>query len=218
MNQHISSEELSTIAATRRFTTKAAAVEYLSRDRLECLICGKEFEGLHNHVSRTHGVSAREYKIAFNLPRKRGLEGAKLVAHRKEVAMQPHLLEMARICGAINGALPRSHKPLSPLPVYEDWPHNARIKPPVITPPNLPPGEYVLTPVAPGKNEFAAKSIPTSSQQPLDWSKLFKDNAEKSPMKGYDKKTLVARVERLEKAMTILLNAATLAFTVYEDK
>jgi len=48
---------------------------YLTGEKIECLICGKFFRALGNHVYMVHGITAREYKVKFNIPVGVGLIG-----------------------------------------------------------------------------------------------------------------------------------------------
>ena len=43
------------------------------RDYLRCLICGGLYKHIGSHVVQKHKMTAREYKIKFNLPLKKGL-------------------------------------------------------------------------------------------------------------------------------------------------
>lgn len=56
----------------KQFQTLAEVKDYLSHDKLKCLICGKEYKGLNSHIAQAHEVTAREYKLKFNIPLKHG--------------------------------------------------------------------------------------------------------------------------------------------------
>ena len=60
---------------TRAFATTLEVSEYLNCDRIVCLICGRTFALLTQHLRLTHSMGAIEYKERYRLPRKRGLIG-----------------------------------------------------------------------------------------------------------------------------------------------
>jgi hypothetical protein len=50
------------------FTTEQELTAYLSGPLLQCLVCGQWRENVGTHL-KAHGVSAREYRERFNIPR-----------------------------------------------------------------------------------------------------------------------------------------------------
>jgi len=72
---------------TEPFKTIEEAEAYLAHDKLECLICGKFFKGLGNHVNLAHDMTARDYRIKFNIPltHGRGLIGQGTREKRREI-------------------------------------------------------------------------------------------------------------------------------------
>jgi len=52
--------------------------EYLTGKKIRCLICGDYFQAVGNHSFVVHGVTAKEYKLEFGIPVKRGLIGSDL--------------------------------------------------------------------------------------------------------------------------------------------
>jgi hypothetical protein len=42
--------------------------KYLSGDRITCLLCGKEYKKLGNHLLKIHGVTVDEYKEKYQIP------------------------------------------------------------------------------------------------------------------------------------------------------
>ena len=56
-----------------QFTTIDEVDQYLSGEKLQCLLCGKMFLGLGNHIALQHGVPAMEYKHRYGIPYRRGL-------------------------------------------------------------------------------------------------------------------------------------------------
>lgn len=61
--------------------TPQEIVEYLSADRIKCLVCGKEFQELRSPHLALHGLSVQEYKARYGLP-KAPLTCAELIARR----------------------------------------------------------------------------------------------------------------------------------------
>mgnify|MGYP000380189437 CR=1 FL=1 len=58
-----------------KFTTTDQVDAYLSTDLIECLECGKQFSFLANHLRRTHGIDADEYRESWGLPAMTPLAG-----------------------------------------------------------------------------------------------------------------------------------------------
>ncbi len=58
---------------TRQFETLEEINQYLSGDTITCLLCGKEYRRLANHITAIHGISVEDYKIRYGLPWRRGL-------------------------------------------------------------------------------------------------------------------------------------------------
>src|SRR5690242_6650809 len=50
------------------FATAAEARAYLDEDPLTCLLCGKSYRYLFQHLTTTHEVSLDEYREAYALP------------------------------------------------------------------------------------------------------------------------------------------------------
>ena len=59
---------------------------YLDADKIACLICGKEYKSLGHHLSRSHSTSARDYKVAFNIPVTKSLVGNDLKRIKSEIS------------------------------------------------------------------------------------------------------------------------------------
>lgn len=57
------------------FLTMDAVKDYFDRDKLVCLLCGREFVKLGSHVPQAHAITADDYKIRFGIPMKYGLGG-----------------------------------------------------------------------------------------------------------------------------------------------
>jgi hypothetical protein len=67
------------------FASTSEANAYLDNAKLTCLLCGKEYAGLYQHLTRTHSVTVEEYQEKYNLPRSRGLVGTNLASVLSEV-------------------------------------------------------------------------------------------------------------------------------------
>lgn len=48
---------------------------YFGTDKLACLLCGREYALLSNHLWRVHDISKEDYKLRFGIPAKYGLIG-----------------------------------------------------------------------------------------------------------------------------------------------
>lgn len=70
--------------ANLQFKTRKEVDLYLSGDGIECLICGKLCLALGHHLSKKHGVMAREYKKVLGLPMSRGLSVASIIKLQSE--------------------------------------------------------------------------------------------------------------------------------------
>lgn len=56
-----------------KFKSREAVENYLSDDRITCLICGRSYKALGGHLKVAHGISGDEYKDMFNIPYNYGL-------------------------------------------------------------------------------------------------------------------------------------------------
>lgn len=168
----LTQDELLRQATGRRFGSRAAVDAYLFADKIECLICGKQYINLGSHVARHHGVPARDYKRAFNIPRKCGLMGLSLRSHLSEIAHSSERLEQTRILGLTYGHGNGGHH--TPGPHYESQlPKKLTHQPP----------ELLIT------------------QTRFDFTAHRQEEPVRSLPQAYDRKSLVARVERLEELL-----------------
>lgn len=60
------------------FTLLTEVKEYLSGDRLVCLLCGKSYQSLQVHIPIVHNTSLDEYKLRYAIPWTYGLLGKDL--------------------------------------------------------------------------------------------------------------------------------------------
>ncbi len=51
------------------FRNVTAVREYLSAERIQCLLCGKRFKSLGQHLSSAHQMAKLEYQRKFRIPR-----------------------------------------------------------------------------------------------------------------------------------------------------
>jgi len=58
-----------------KFRTKTEIDDYLAGNKVQCLICGKLFKALPQHLERTHDITADDYREQYGLPWRRGLCG-----------------------------------------------------------------------------------------------------------------------------------------------
>ena len=56
-----------------RFKTIMEVKEYLSGDKITCLLCGKEYKKIGVHVTAIHDMSTDEYREKYNIPWRYGL-------------------------------------------------------------------------------------------------------------------------------------------------
>ena len=59
----------------KQFTTKDEIDQYFAGDKIQCLLCGKRFKALPQHLERTHDITADDYREQYGLPWRRGLCG-----------------------------------------------------------------------------------------------------------------------------------------------
>lgn len=74
------------------FRSLAQAKDYLDCPELTCLLCGKSYRLLANHLRSTHGVDPDEYRLAYDMPLTPGLSG-RSVAEKKSVALRAKLAD-----------------------------------------------------------------------------------------------------------------------------
>lgn len=60
----------------KKFESIASVDEYLNREKVECLVCGRLFKSLNRHTAM-HGLTSREYKVALNIPVGRMIAGTR---------------------------------------------------------------------------------------------------------------------------------------------
>ena len=58
-----------------KFGIKKEIDAYLAGNKVQCLLCGKLFKALPQHLERTHEITADDYREQYGLPWKRGLCG-----------------------------------------------------------------------------------------------------------------------------------------------
>lgn len=58
-----------------KFRTKTEIDDYLAGNKVQCLICGKLFKALPQHLEKTHDITADDYREQYGLPWRRGLCG-----------------------------------------------------------------------------------------------------------------------------------------------
>jgi hypothetical protein len=58
-----------------KFRTKTEIDDYLAGNKVQCLICGKLFKALSQHLEKTHDITADDYREQYGLPWRRGLCG-----------------------------------------------------------------------------------------------------------------------------------------------
>lgn len=66
---------LSGFPRTTPFSCTQEVAEYLRQDQLTCLLCGKLYTVLTQHITRIHNLSSYQYKQMFRIPLHSGLRG-----------------------------------------------------------------------------------------------------------------------------------------------
>jgi|GEM_PF-2171876 len=75
-----------------KFENRDQLEEYLSGDRITCLLCGRSFKALASHIKLIHGVGEAEYKDRFGIPWRTGLQSA--ATTKKKVAAGKRKMEL----------------------------------------------------------------------------------------------------------------------------
>jgi len=74
------------------FKSREAIEDYLSDDRIICLLCGRPFKALCGHLT-IHGITGDEYKDRYNIPYSFGLAREttrkKISEHQKSLLVDP---------------------------------------------------------------------------------------------------------------------------------
>lgn len=73
------------------------ARHYVSHEKLQCLICGKNNNSLGSHINRIHGLDETSYKEQFGIPYTVGLASAP-IAKRHAEAYAKHISPEKRVC------------------------------------------------------------------------------------------------------------------------
>ena len=66
-------------------------MDSIQRNRVICLVCGKEFKLLSNRHLALHGMTSREYKIKYGLPLRQALSAKSLTQARRKIAKEKGL-------------------------------------------------------------------------------------------------------------------------------
>jgi predicted transcriptional regulator len=63
----------------------------IQRNRVICLVCGKEFKLLSNRHLALHGMTSRDYKLKYGLPLRQALSAKSLTLARRKIAKEKGL-------------------------------------------------------------------------------------------------------------------------------
>lgn len=70
------------------------------KDKIFCMVCGKGFKTLSRHLKTSHGMTAAEYRKAFDIPRAQSLAAKSYSEKRRQMAIDRGLGEkLARARG-----------------------------------------------------------------------------------------------------------------------
>ena len=72
-----------------QFTNREEIEEYLSGDRVTCLLCGKDYKDVGLHI-KVHGTNIDDYKYRYGIPQRYSIMG-KATLNLKEQNGAPHL-------------------------------------------------------------------------------------------------------------------------------
>ena len=75
MNKTLTSEVIKQYPWRGKFRTKTEIDAYLAGNKVQCLLFGKLFKALPQHLEKTHEITADDYREQYGLPWKRGLCG-----------------------------------------------------------------------------------------------------------------------------------------------
>jgi predicted transcriptional regulator len=78
------------------FQTREQVDEYLSGETVECLICGRRFNGLHMHLKFKHGIRDDDYRQRYGIPLSRSLTS---VTYRAKAATTHAAIVACANCG-----------------------------------------------------------------------------------------------------------------------
>ena len=72
-------------------TEKISPQDSIQRNRVICLVCGKEFKLLSNRHLALHGLTSRDYKLKYGLPLRQALSAKSLTMARRRIAKEKGL-------------------------------------------------------------------------------------------------------------------------------
>jgi ROS/MUCR transcriptional regulator protein len=70
---------------SRWLKSEAELNVYFAQDKLTCLLCGKKYTTLYQHLPMTHKVTATEYQEMFGIPKSRTLFCDALRQHKSQM-------------------------------------------------------------------------------------------------------------------------------------
>lgn len=76
------------IISVMRFTTAKQVDDYLSGDRIKCLLCGRSFKMLSTHIWQKHDMSVDDYREEFGIPWSRSLTGQATRALKAKISTE----------------------------------------------------------------------------------------------------------------------------------
>ena len=65
-----------------------SGLDSIQRNKVVCLVCGKEFRQLSGKHLATHGLTPKEYKRQFGIPQRQSLSARSLSAKRRRIAKE----------------------------------------------------------------------------------------------------------------------------------
>jgi predicted transcriptional regulator len=125
------------------FQTREQVDEYLSGETVQCLICGRRFNGLHMHLKFKHGITDDDYRQRYGIPLSRSLTSA---TYRAKVADSSMTIACPKCGDDVVTSVHQGSRPLLCLKCDVSpkgnarrsyWRKKARIVPPPLTPEEL---------------------------------------------------------------------------------
>lgn len=98
-----------------KFTCMEEVEDYLTGEKIVCLLCGKLYRQLAPHTKRIHNLEAADYKEMFGIPQKRGLVGeGKNDAARRYWTSPEARPNIEKMLAATSRSQPDTRRPFAP--------------------------------------------------------------------------------------------------------
>lgn len=78
---------------TDESTPAVSRKKAFGKDAIYCMICGKGFKTLSRHLKTAHGMTAGEYRKAYDIPRNQSLAAKNYSESRRQMAVERGLAD-----------------------------------------------------------------------------------------------------------------------------